>query len=294
MVTSYSLPEGFTDFDMFSFGSALLVGGVLGFFLNAISIFSFLAIKEMRTANNFLVFNLALADISLNVNGIVAAYASFIRYWPFGADGCQTHAFQGMVAALASISFIGAIAWDRYHQYCTKQKLQWSTSMTLVVIVWVLSVFWAFLPLTGWGDYDFEPLRTCCTLDYSKGDRNYTTYVLTLTFFYLIIPALTMFTSYQSIHKQFKKTGKYRLNTAWPLRVLLLCWGPYVLLCMYATVENVRVVSPKFRMVLPVLAKTTPAFHALLYSFGSESYRAGIWQFLSGQKMAQIQSEKSK
>ncbi|KAG9345967.1 hypothetical protein JZ751_007782 [Albula glossodonta] len=163
MVTSYSLPEGFTDFDMFTFGSALLV---------------------------------------------------------------------------------------------EEQKLQWGTSVTLVVIVWVLSVFWAFLPLTGWGDYDFEPLRTCCTLDYSKGDRNYTTYVLTLTFFYLIIPSLTMLTSYQSIYKQFKKTGKYR--------------------------------------VLPVLAKTTPAFHALLYSFGSESYRAGIWQFLSGQKMAQIQSEKSK
>ncbi|KAJ8406804.1 hypothetical protein AAFF_G00297200, partial [Aldrovandia affinis] len=280
MVTSYSLPEGFTDFDMFTFGSAFLVEGVLGFFLNAISIVSFLAIKEMRTSNNFLIFNLALADISLNVNGIVAAYASFLRHWPFGADGCQTHGFQGMVSALASISLIAAVAWDRYHHYCTKQKLQWSTSVTLVVIIWILSVFWASLPLAGWGDYDFEPMRTCCTLDYSKGDRSYTTYMLSLTFFYLIIPALTLLTSYQSIRKQFKKTGKYKLNTAWPLRTLLICWGPYVLLCMFASVENVKIVPPKLRMALPVLSKTTPVFHALLYSFGSESYRAGIWQFL--------------
>ncbi|XP_064175286.1 RPE-retinal G protein-coupled receptor-like [Anguilla rostrata] len=292
MVTSYALPEGFSDFDMVAFGSAFLVGGVLGFFLNAISIVSFLAVKEMRTPSNFFIFNLALADISLNVNGIIAGYASFLRHWPYGPEGCQNHGFQGMVSVLASMNFIAAVAWDRYHQYCTKQKLFWSSSMTIAGIVWVLSIFWAYLPLNGWGEYDFEPLRTCCTLDYSKGDRNYTTYMLTLTFFYLIIPALTMLTSYQSIQKQFKKTRQYKLNTAWPLRVTLLCWGPYVLLCMYASVENARLVPPKLRMVLPVLAKTAPVFHALLYAFGSQGYRAGIWQFLTGKKMAL--AEKSK
>lgn len=43
------------------------------------------------------------------------------RYWPFGSEGCQIHAFQGMVSILAAISFLGAIAWDRYHQYCTSE-----------------------------------------------------------------------------------------------------------------------------------------------------------------------------
>lgn len=54
--------------------------GVLGFILNAISIVSFLSVKEMRNPSNFFVFNLALADISLNVNGLIAAYASYLRY----------------------------------------------------------------------------------------------------------------------------------------------------------------------------------------------------------------------
>ncbi len=43
------------------------------------------------------------------------------RYWPFGSEGCQIHAFQGMVSILAAISFLAAIAWDRYHQYCTSE-----------------------------------------------------------------------------------------------------------------------------------------------------------------------------
>lgn len=51
------------------------------------------------------------------------------------------------------------------------QKLFWSTSIVMSTIIWVLSIFWAAVPLMGWGVYDFEPMRTCCTLDYTRGDR---------------------------------------------------------------------------------------------------------------------------
>ena len=30
---------------------------------------------------------------------------------------------------------------------------------------------------------------------------------------------------------------------------MLACWGPYVLMCVYACFENVKIVSPKLRMV---------------------------------------------
>lgn len=60
--------------------SLSLAAGMLGFFLNAISILSFLTVKEMRNPSNFFVFNLAVADLSLNINGLTAAYASYIRY----------------------------------------------------------------------------------------------------------------------------------------------------------------------------------------------------------------------
>nr|XP_040032991.1 retinal G protein coupled receptor b isoform X2 [Gasterosteus aculeatus aculeatus] len=248
----------------------------------------------MWNPSNFFVFNLAVADICLNVNGLTAAYASYLRYWPFGQDGCTFHAFQGMIAVLASISFMGVIAWDRYHQYCTRQKLFWSTTLTMSAIIWILSIFWAAVPLMGWGVYDFEPMRTCCTLDYTKGDRDYVTYMLTLVFLYLMFPALTMWSCYDAIHKHFKKIHLHKFNTSTPLRVLLMCWGPYVLMCIYACFENVKVVSPKLRMVLPVVAKTNPIFNALLYSFGNEFYRGGVWHFLTGQKMVDPVVKKSK
>lgn len=55
-------------------------------------------------------FNISYLSISLGS-----------RYWPYGSEGCQTHGFQGFMTALASLNFIAAIAWDRYHQYCTSK-----------------------------------------------------------------------------------------------------------------------------------------------------------------------------
>ncbi|CDQ66975.1 unnamed protein product [Oncorhynchus mykiss] len=103
--------------------------GLLGFFLNAVTVAAFIKIRELRTPSNFLVFSLALADMGISANATIAAFSSFLRYWPYGSDGCQTHGFQGFVTALASIHFIAAIAWDRYHQYCTSKWNEFHRSL---------------------------------------------------------------------------------------------------------------------------------------------------------------------
>ncbi|XP_077470330.1 retinal G protein coupled receptor a [Stigmatopora argus] len=285
MVSSYPLPEGFSEFDVFSLGSCLLVEGMMGFFLNAVTIAAFLKVRELRTPSNFLVFSLAMADMGISMNATIAAFSSFLRYWPYGSEGCQTHGFQGFVTALASIHFIAAIAWDRYHQYCTRTKLQWSSAITLVIFIWLFSAFWSAMPLIGWGEYDYEPLRTCCTLDYSKGDRNYVSYLIPMSVFNMAIQVFVVMSSYQSIAQKFKKTGSTKFNPNTPLKTMLLCWGPYGLLAFYAAVENANLVSPKLRMMAPILAKTSPTFNVFLYALGNENYRGGIWQFLTGEKI---------
>ncbi|XP_029305904.1 retinal G protein coupled receptor a [Cottoperca gobio] len=291
MVSSYPLPEGFSDFDVFSLGTCLLVEGMLGFFLNAVTIVAFLKVRELRTPSNFLVFSLAMADIGISMNATVAAFSSFLRYWPYGSDGCQTHGFHGFITALSSIHFIAAIAWDRYHQYCTRTKLQWSSAITLAVFVWLFTAFWSAMPLIGWGEYDYEPLRTCCTLDYTKGDRNYVSYLIPMSIFNMAIQVFVVMSSYQAIAQKFKKTGNNKFNPNTPLKTMLLCWGPYGLLAFYAAVENANLVSPKLRMMAPILAKTSPIFNVFLYALGNENYRGGIWQFLTGEKIEVPQIE---
>ncbi|XP_051773986.1 retinal G protein coupled receptor a isoform X2 [Ctenopharyngodon idella] len=226
-----------------------------------------------------------MADMGISMNATVAAFSSFLRYWPYGSDGCQTHGFQGFMTALASIHFIAAIAWDRYHQYCTRTKLQWSSAITLVIFIWLFTAFWSAMPLIGWGEYDYEPLRTCCTLDYSKGDRNYVSYLIPMAIFNMGIQVFVVLSSYQSIDRKFKKTGQAKFNCSTPLKTMLFCWGPYGILAFYAAVENATLVSPKLRMIAPILAKTSPTFNVFVYALGNENYRGGIWQLLTGQKI---------
>lgn len=55
------------------------------------------------------------------------------RRWPYGSEGCQAHGFQGFAVALASICGSAAIAWGRYHHYCTRTSLVPLTAGTLSV-----------------------------------------------------------------------------------------------------------------------------------------------------------------
>lgn len=122
-------------------------------------------------------------------------------------------------------------------------RLQWSSAITLTVFVWLFCAFWSAMPLIGWGEYDYEPLRTCCTLDYSKGDRcgsymhgpargntvvsiqsdpllhvfvllnrNYVSYLIPMAIFNMVIQVFVVMSSYQSIAEKFKKTGNPRVS----------------------------------------------------------------------------------
>ncbi|XP_038639064.1 retinal G protein coupled receptor a [Scyliorhinus canicula] len=291
MVTTEPSIEGFTELEVFALGTALLLEALLGLLLNAITLLSFYKIKELQTPSNLLVASLAVSDSGICLNAFVAAFSSFLRYWPYGTEGCQTHGFQGFLASLASINACAAIAWDRYHLSCSRSRLQWKSTVIVLSIIWGFAAFWAAMPLLGWGEYDYEPLRTCCTLDYSKGDRKFVSFFIPMAFFEFAFPLFILVTSYQSCASKFKKTGQTKFNTGLPFKTLIICWGPYSLLCMYAVIGNVTVISPKLRMLPAVLAKTSPVANAFVYALGNPDYRGGIWSFLTGQKMEPIEMD---
>nr|XP_058155625.1 RPE-retinal G protein-coupled receptor isoform X2 [Dasypus novemcinctus] len=183
------------------------LAGLSGLVLNGLAIISFCKTPELRSPSRLLVLSLALADSGVSLNALVAATSSLLRRWPYGSGGCQAHGFQGFVTALASISSSAAIAWERCHRHCTRRRLAWSTAGCLVLCLWMAAAFWAALPLLGWGLYDYEPLGTCCTLDYSRGDRNFISFLVTLALFNFFLPLLIMLTSYRLMAQKLKRSG---------------------------------------------------------------------------------------
>ncbi|KAM5242516.1 RPE-retinal G protein-coupled receptor isoform 2-T2 [Hipposideros larvatus] len=281
MAESKSMPTGFGELEVLAVGTVLLVEALVGLSLNSLTILSFCKNPELRTPSRLLVLNLALADSGISLNALVTATSSFLWHWPYDSDGCQAHGFQGFATALASICGSAAIAWGRYYDHCTRSRLAWNMAVALVLFVWLSSAFWAALPLFGWGHYDYEPLGTCCTLDYSKGDRNFTSFLFTMAFFNFILPLFITHTSYQLMEQKLRKTGNPQMNTTLPARTLLLCWGPYALLYLYAAIMDVTSISPKLQMVPALIAKMVPTINAVNYALGTEMVHREIWQCLS-------------
>ncbi|XP_037351433.1 RPE-retinal G protein-coupled receptor isoform X1 [Talpa occidentalis] len=290
MAQSGALPTGFGEVEVLAVRTVLLVEALSGLSLNSLTILSFCKAPELRTPSHLLVLSLALADSGISLNALVAATSSLLRRWPYGSEGCQAHGFQGFMMALASLCGSAALAWGHYLHYCTCSRLAWNMAVFLVFGVWLSSAFWAALPLLGWGHYDYEPLGTCCTLNYAKGDRNFISFLITMAFFNYLLPLFITHTSYQLMEQKLGKTGHPQVNTSLPIRTLLLCWGPYALLYLYAAIADVSSISPKLQMVPALIAKMVPTINAINYSLGSEMVQ-GIWPCLSPQKSKQDRAQ---
>ncbi|EPQ10700.1 RPE-retinal G protein-coupled receptor [Myotis brandtii] len=276
MAEAVSLPTGFGELEVLAVGVVLLVEALAGLSLNSLTIFSFCTSPELRTPSHLLVLSLALADSGVSLNALTAATASLLRRWPYGSGGCQAHGFQGFAAALASICGSAAVAWGRYHHYCTRSRLAWRMAASLVLFVWLSSAFWAALPLLGWGHYDYEPLGTCCSLGYARGSRNFTSFLFLMAFFNFLLPLFITFTSYRLMEQKLGRTSPPQVNTTLPARTLLLGWGPYALLHLCAALTGTALIPPRLQVVPALIAKMVPTVNAVNYALGS-----GIWQRLS-------------
>ncbi|XP_003466196.1 RPE-retinal G protein-coupled receptor [Cavia porcellus] len=281
MATSEALPAGFGELEVLAVGTVLLLEGLCGLSLNGLTVVSFWKSPALRTPNHLLVLSLALADSGLSLNALVAAGSSLLRHWP-GSGHCQALGFQGFTTALASISGTAALSWGRHQQCCTRGRLTWSTAVPLVLFVWLSSAFWAALPLLGWGRYDYEPLGTCCTLDYSTGDRNFTSFLFTMAFFNFLVPLFITVTSCQLMERHLARSSRLQVSVRQPARTLLLCWSPYALLYLYAVLADAHTLSPRLQMVPALIAKTVPTINAINYSLGR-----GPWQSLEMQRSKQ-------
>ncbi|XP_063463558.1 RPE-retinal G protein-coupled receptor isoform X4 [Pan paniscus] len=114
MAETSALPTGFGELEVLAVGMVLLVEALSGLSLNTLTIFSFCKTPELRTPCHLLVWEVERIG---GERSLVPSVSH--RRWPYGSDGCQAHGFQGFVTALASICSSAAIAWGRYHHYCT-------------------------------------------------------------------------------------------------------------------------------------------------------------------------------
>ncbi|XP_028281095.1 opsin 9 [Parambassis ranga] len=214
--------------------------------------------KKLRPPE-FLTINLALCDLGFSLLGVpFFIISSLCHAWVFGDTGCLWYGIQGFVFGIGSLLTTCLISLDRCLKICCLRYGQWIERRHMflsIAVVWLYTLFWAFLPAFGFGSYGPEPYGISCTINWwkmrsSATDRIYIFLILALCFG---IPALTIITSYLAILLTVNRSNRtlasipstHVSNTSKDLRLakmaavvcasFLLAWMPYAAVSLIST-----------------------------------------------------------
>ncbi|CAG7827460.1 unnamed protein product [Allacma fusca] len=142
---------------------------------NVLVILSVFTYRPLRSAPNFFIVSLAVADmtVALLVLPLNVAY-SILGRWVLGKIICEFWLTSDVLCCTASILHLCAIAVDRYRaitdpvNYARKRTLQ--RVLVTIAIVWIMSFLISSPPILGWNDWPAEFKEdTACTLTFEQG-----------------------------------------------------------------------------------------------------------------------------
>ncbi|CAF1266919.1 unnamed protein product [Adineta ricciae] len=194
------------------FASLCLICGAIS---NALVIYVFLRSSSLRQPRNFLLINLAVADLGLLLtNNILHAIASFNKQWPFGKIGCDFYAFSGGLCAFTSIATMAAIALTRLVavvQPFSSLKLTTTVTLKCIACCWLYGLILMIAPFFGWSRFVFEGFGTSCTFDYVSKDVWNRVFMLILIVVGFSVPLAIIIVSYAYIVLQLSKRNEHIL-----------------------------------------------------------------------------------
>ncbi|XP_076021043.1 alpha-1A adrenergic receptor-like [Genypterus blacodes] len=136
---------------------AMVLGAFIVFAIagNILVILSVVCNRHLRTATNYFIINLAIADLLLSTTVLpVSATLEILDYWVFGRIFCDIWAAVDVLCCTASIMSLCAISIDRYigvsHPLQYPGIVTEKRALMAMVGVWVLSVVISIGPLFGW------------------------------------------------------------------------------------------------------------------------------------------------
>ncbi|GFO23535.1 melanopsin [Plakobranchus ocellatus] len=265
---------------------------------------------SLRTSSNLFIMNLTVADFLMGVTDLpVFAISSLKGCWFLEFTGCQIYGMTTGVFGLVTIHTLAAIALDRYivvvRTLNPRNRMPKSTSVIIIVIIWMFSLVWSAVPLTGISMYRLEGLGTSCTFNYVKRNTAEIYYFLGLISFNLLMPFLIINFSYLGIYvnvrrikrelsllmdshgyatrKRVQVQAEVRtaITSAVIVTIFILSWMPYAVISFYGLFgPSSAPVKPLVSMMPNFLAKLSIVANPILYSIGHPNVRKKIVGFL--------------
>ncbi|XP_033731841.1 rhodopsin-like [Pecten maximus] len=272
----------------------------------------------MRSPSNILILNLSIADFMVSLATLPAVgIGSLAQEWVFGGTGnqnslltyifepqiihvyfcCMVYGFLGAGTSIVSIMTLTLIGIERCAVIAFSRKMTQRKLVALIIFTWLYGIFWAIMPLVGWGRYIIEGSQTSCTFDFLSQDKSTKSFVVSLQVCVFHIPVCLLFFSYISIFVKVRRHEQMmdRLKKEHFLRskrldretrvaksaliitlVFCLAWLPYAVISIIGCYGNAMLVTPMTSALPGFCAKLSTSINPILYALCHEKYRNKI------------------
>ncbi|XP_019377402.1 PREDICTED: visual pigment-like receptor peropsin [Gavialis gangeticus] len=286
----------------------LITAGVISILSNIVVLSIFVKYKELRTATNAIIINLAFTDIGVSGIGYPMSAASDLHgSWKFGNTGCQIYAALNIFFGMASIGLLTVVAIDRYLTICRPnigRRMTTHTYTMLILAAWVNAVFWASMPIVGWSSYAPDPTGATCTINWRKNDASFVSYTMTVITVNFVVPLSVMFYCYFNVSRTMKQYTTSNclesINIDWSDQVdvtkmsvvmiimFLVAWSPYSIVCLWSSFGDPKKISPVMAIIAPLFAKSSTFYNPCIYVIANKRFRRSILAMVRCQAQQEI------
>ena len=216
----------------------------------------------------------------------------------------QASGFIVTFLALASISHLTALAYDRYLTICkpflaTRIHNSFFLASVAISLCWFYALLWGSFPLCGWSSYNLESDKLRCSIHWASRSTKDQAYIVFLFIFCFIIPVSVMSFSFLRVRKElhlmqgraanlFGRESKAakdniraeRRHTQLAITmctVFILTWTPYSLLSFWSSFfAHIAETPVALATTAALIAKSSTIFTPIIYSVVHKKFRQSL------------------
>ncbi|NXG42937.1 OPSP protein, partial [Psilopogon haemacephalus] len=275
----------------------LSVAVLMGFVVVAASVVNGLVIvvsiryKKLRSPLNYILVNLAVADLLVTLCGSSVSFSNNINgFFVFGKRMCELEGFMVSLTGIVGLWSLAILAFERYVVICRPLgdfRFQHRHAVSGCVFTWSWSLLWTTPPLMGWSSYVPEGLRTSCGPNWYTGGSHNNSYILALFVTCFMMPLSLILFSYTNLvmtlrwaaaqQKEADTTQQAEREVTRMVIVMvmafLICWLPYTTFALVVATNKDIVIQPALASLPSYFSKTATIYNPIIYVFMNKQFQ---------------------
>lgn len=261
--------------------------------INFLTLYVTVQHKKLRTALNYILLNLAVADLFMVVGGFtVTLYTALHGYFILGVVGCNIEGFFATLGGEIGLWSLVVLAMERYIVVCKPMNnFRFNTNHAVagVAFTWIMALTCAVPPLCGWSRYIPEGMQCSCGIDYYtlNPEFNNVSFVIYMFVLHFTIPLMIISFCYNRLlctvraaaaqQQESETTQRAEREVTRMVIVMvisfLMCWVPYASVAWYIFANQGTEFGPIFMTIPAFFAKSAALYNPVIYILLNKQFR---------------------